>query len=135
MYMATIDRKIDEWKNKLLDIGKRNRLINFRITKRSNLMIKKPSIYDLWKQIVIDESPLEFPYYDEDQITIFDEENEEPTNQSVVTNQSIKDQQKTLRNLRDKAKLAIQEQGINILYLSFGFLKWKWVEKICLEVM
>ena len=123
--MATIDRKIDEWKNKLLDIGKRNRLINFRITKRSNLMIKKPSIYDLWKQIVIDESPLEFPYYDEDQITIFDEENEEPTNQSVVTNQSIKDQQKTLRNLRDKAKLAIQEQGINILYLSFGFLKWK----------
>jgi hypothetical protein len=32
--------------------------------------------------------------------------------------------QKTLKVLRDKAKTAIEEQGVNILYLSFGFIKW-----------
>jgi len=27
--MATIDQKLEAWKNKLLDLGKRNRLISF----------------------------------------------------------------------------------------------------------
>lgn len=125
MHMATMDKKIEEWKNKLLDLGKRNRLINYRDTKRSNLRINKPSIFDLWKHIVINESPLEFPYYDDEQIGIFENDSEDTLNRFVVTNQSVKDQQKTLRNLRDKAKIAIQEQGVNILYLSFGFLRWR----------
>ena len=44
---------------------------------------------------------------------------------SVITNQSVNEQQKTLRNLREKAKTAMEEQGVNILYLSFGFLRWR----------
>ncbi len=37
-----IDQKVEIWKNKLLDLGKRNRLINYRETKRSTLSIKTP---------------------------------------------------------------------------------------------
>ena len=50
-----IEQKVDIWKNKLLDLGKRNRLINYRETKRSSLTIKNPGIFDLWKTVVIDE--------------------------------------------------------------------------------
>lgn len=37
--MAAIDVRIDKWKKRLLDLGKRNRLINYRETKRSNIKI------------------------------------------------------------------------------------------------
>ena len=131
MAVNNMDHKIQTWKNKLLDLGKRNRLINYRDTKRSNLRIKIPNIFELWESFVANENPLEFPYIndvesiDSSELTLFDEDiEEEPIPKGVVTNQSIKEQQKTLRSIRDKAKTAIEEQGVNVLYLSFGFLKW-----------
>lgn len=122
-----IDRKVDIWKNKLLDLGKRNRLINYRETKRSTLTIIEPEIYDLWDSIVENNEPLSFPMYfetpeEEGDDTDYDEEIDESAD--VKTNQNIKDMQKTLRNLRNNAKTAIEEQGINLLYLGFGFLNW-----------
>lgn len=122
--MPNIDQKLETWKNKLLDLGKRNRLLNYRDSKRSNLRIQKPSIIDLWGSFVVNENPIEFPYYDEDQISLLSDEQEDSLERNVMTNQAIKEQQKTLRNLREKAKTAMEEQGVNTLYLSFGFLKW-----------
>jgi len=123
--MPNIDHKLETWKNKLLDLSKRNRLLNYRDSKRSNLRILKPSIYELWDSFVVNENPIEFPYYDEDQISLLNDAQENMIERSVVTNQAIKEQQKTLRNLREKAKTAMEEQGVNILYLSFGFLRWR----------
>lgn len=114
-----INSKINLWKNKLLDIGKRNRLINYHETKRSTLRIITPEIYTLWNSFVQDEKSLEFPFYDD----VHDEQ-ELNVPAGVETNQPVCDMQKTLRNLRDKAKTANEEQGINVLYLSFGFLEW-----------
>lgn len=119
-----IDNKIESWKNKLLDLGKRNRLINYRETKRSTLTIKYPNIFTLWDSFVINEEPLEFPFYDDLQADDEDTLNTETVSPSIETNQNVKEMQKTLRNLRNKAKMAIEEQGINILYLAFGFLHW-----------
>jgi len=116
---VNIENKIEIWQNKLLDLGKRNKLLNYRETKRSTLRITTPEIYEFWDGFVKNEKSLEFPFYDD----IGNEE--EPTLFSdVEANQSVKDMQKTLRNLRDKAKTATEEQGINVLYLSFGFLEW-----------
>ena len=114
-----IERKIEVWKNKLLDLGKRNRLLNYKETKRSSLQILTPDCISLWKSFVMDEKPVEFPYCDE-----FSTDLVEESSCGVETNQTVKEMQKTLRNLRDKAKTANEEQGTNILYLSFGFLKW-----------
>ena len=124
--MVNMDIKLDTWKNKLLDMGKRNRLLNYRDTRRSNLRIKRPDIYDLWDNFVINEHPLEFPFVDENEQLRLGEESEGSTATagSVQTNQSIKEQQRTLRNLRSKAKTFMEEQGVNVLYLSFGFLRW-----------
>ena len=93
--MATIDTKIDAWKNKLLDLGKRNRLINYRETKRSSLTIQYPEIYDLWDSFVLNQNPLEFPYIDDSQ-THLEEEDAEVFGQSVITNQTLKEQKRTL---------------------------------------
>lgn len=123
--MATIDVnvKIETWKNKLLDLGKRNRLLNYKETKRSSLKILSPECFELYSSFVQDEQPLIFP-------NLFDasesgeEDDEEEVNYPIQTNKSPRDTQRTLKSLRDKAKTAIEEQGVNILYLSFGFLKW-----------
>jgi hypothetical protein len=124
--MFNIDLKLDNWKKRLLDLGKRNRLINYRETKRSNLNITVPNYVDLFEKIVVDEQVLIFPYPVDKR---FDEEDLIKSKTEIIkgdleTDRTIKEQQKTLKSLREKAKTAIEEQGVNILYLSFGFLKW-----------
>ncbi|SDJ82459.1 DUF4011 domain-containing protein [Paenibacillus naphthalenovorans] len=124
--MAAIDVRIDKWKKRLLDLGKKNRLINYRETKRSNIKIVAPDLAELFRLLVVNETALEFPFPFEDFDDDEDEVSEPYTSTGdLQTNQTIKEQQKTLRNLRNKAKTALEEQGVNILYLSFGFLRWK----------
>lgn len=38
-YDDTLNRKIEYWKSELLDTGKRNKMINYRETKRTTLRI------------------------------------------------------------------------------------------------
>ena len=113
-----IKKKIENWQDKLLDLSKRNRLLNYRETKRSSLNIITPDCFSLWESLVINEKPHIFPNIDEYSREL------DPSLNSFETNQNVKELQKTLRKLRDKAKIAKEEQGVNILYLSFGFLKW-----------
>ncbi len=141
--MTDMDAKLDIWKNKLLDLGRRNPLINYRDTRLGNLRIKKPEIFALWDSFVVGEKPLSFPLPEEndddesagqaegkesalpeeDTETGYDghDGSEEP---EVVTDKTPKDLQKALRNIRNKAKTVMEEQGVNVLYLSFGFLRW-----------
>ncbi len=123
--MANIDQRIDKWKKRLLDLGKRNRLINYRETKRSNIRIISPEIGNLYSRLVLKEELLGFPYSIEED---FENSSEIELNTTVkgdlLTDRNIREQQKTLRNLRSKAKTAIEEQGVNILYVAFGFLQW-----------
>lgn len=122
--MADLVSRIDDWKKSLLDLGKRNRLLNYKDTKRSNIKIISPRMEELYQHLVLDEKSLSFPF-----TYIWSEEGEELENEKVIpgdisTNRTIKEQQKTLKNLRDKAKTAVEEQGVNILYLAFGFIQW-----------
>ncbi|EGD47043.1 Protein of unknown function DUF3320 [Ruminiclostridium papyrosolvens DSM 2782] len=124
--MKELDVKIEQWKKRLLDLSKRNRLINFKETKRSSVSITYPSFEVLYKRIVFDEEALSFPYPLK---TIYDENGEENNitiqEGDLKTNKTINEQQKTLKVLRGKAKTYIEEQGINSLYLTFGIIKWK----------
>lgn len=116
--MTNLDLKFENWKNKLLDLGKRNRLINYKDTQRSSVKITYPACSELYKMFVEDESPLVFHFSK-------DEDNSSVTCYSIVqTNKLPSDLQKAFRNIRSKAKIANEEQGVNVLYLSFGFLRW-----------
>lgn len=124
MAEGMLERRIEGWKKSLLDMGKRNRLLNYRDTKRSNIRIITPDFEELYKKLVLEERELSFPFS-----YFYEEEDEEETNEKVIpgditTNRSIGEQQKTLKSLRDKARTAIEEQGVNVLYVAFGFLNW-----------
>ena len=121
-----LHNRIETWKKLLLDFGKRNRLINFRESKRSNVQILTPSFDVLFEKIAVREESLTFPYSKK---VVIDDEGEEVF-ESVIsgdieTNKTISELQKTLKVLRYRAKTSIEEQGINILFLTFGMLKWR----------
>ncbi|MEG1575158.1 MAG: DUF4011 domain-containing protein, partial [Bacteroidales bacterium] len=69
--------RIETWKKLLLDFGKRNRLINFKETKRSNIKITSPSFQSLFELVAIQERALAFPFakkvkVDEDGEEVYD---------------------------------------------------------------
>ena len=120
-----LEIRLNDWKRKLLDLGKRNGLINFKLNSKSILKFSQPSIKELWQQVVEEEKEFEFPYVNEPD----DEEEIEETPQDfqfgeVFTNKKPRDAQRVLRSLRKKYKTISEEQDVNVLYLSFGFLEW-----------
>ena len=131
--MSKLNAKIEYWKDRLLDLGKRNKLINCPLpvessrVSRSALTIKEPDLFDLWKEFVENEKPIIFPLPDDDeQEDLF---NRKPLpvsskNIYVATNQTSLDTLKTLRNLKQKARVFSEEKGLNALYLAVGFLNW-----------
>ena len=121
-----LHHRIETWKKLLLDFGKRNRLINFRESKRSNVQILTPSYNAIFERIAVSESSMSFPYSKK---VVIDDEGEEIF-ESVIkgdleTNKTVSELQKTLKALRYRANTSIEEQGINILFLTFGMLKWR----------
>lgn len=120
-----MNRKLESWKRQLLDLGKRNRLINFKETKRSNIHILEPNYEMLFEDLVTREKSLSFPC---PQKVKFDEDGEESFEQvfpgDLQTNKATNELLKTLKVLRGKAKESIEEQGVNTLYLTFGLVRW-----------
>jgi very-short-patch-repair endonuclease len=132
--MSTAER-IVKWKQKLLDLGKRNRLINFKETKRTTVKIVKPSISEVFNLIVNQDKKIEFVLRNPNK-NILNYDIEDDTEQNIkdesftiMTGQVLTDKKdnsllNSLYHLKAKAKTALEEQGINILYLAFGFLQW-----------
>lgn len=128
------EMKFDAWRHGLLDISKRNKLINYRKTKRATLQVTYPSLYDLYRRLVADGVSLSFrkqidagdDLHLSQLFYIMDKMNAavELAEGEVRSNLSTLEMNQTLKNLRAKARLSQEEQGINILYLSFGFLQW-----------
>jgi very-short-patch-repair endonuclease/DNA polymerase III delta prime subunit len=120
---------MDYWRNRLLDLGKRNRLINCPAPKqggrvsRSSISINVPDANTLWRQFANGNNPLVFPFSNESETPDeLDEDSSIPI--KSITNQSLSETQKTLRNLLLKAKTFNEEKGLNALHLAFGFLNW-----------
>lgn len=130
MSTPIIQSKIETWKKSLLDFGKRNHLYSFKETKRTTLKITEPGLDALYEAIAVKERVLLFPYIEYLDFETDDEEEQEEYERDILkggdilTNKTYKEQQKTLAQLRSKARISNEEQGINILYLSFGLLKW-----------
>lgn len=130
-----LDRKIEYWKSELLDTGKRNKMINYRETKRTTLRILEPEASILFNTLAFSDKQLSFQKpIDKDtdlrtysMIALMETLSYNLNVQvgDIKTDGTIIDREKTLKNLRSKAKLAQEEQGTNILYLSFGFIYWR----------
>ena len=132
---SILDRKIKSWEDQLLDLGKRNKMISFRESKRATLNILQPGFEELYQQIVVEEKELTFQKaIDRDSdarvysiLSLLDKLScpIEVNIGDIRAQGSLPETKKTLKHLRAKARLAIDEQGTNILYLVFGFIEWR----------
>ena len=122
-----LDKLIDNWKKKLLDLGKRNRLINFKPESKSVLRLTKPSMDVIWSKIIEKNGSIKFPYIPDKNDEIDEEEIVLPEYKygEVSTNLKPKDAQRILRRLRKNYRTIAEEQDVNVLYLTFGILEWK----------
>lgn len=129
----------------LLDLGKSNPLVNFRDRKSSTLEFITPDYEEIFNKLInnirfeVFNPNIESDKYDE----LNDENNESEfynrlSKQDYIdkfANQLKKNQllpysldksfSKPLKLISKKAKATIQETGVNISYLAFGFIHWK----------
>lgn len=120
--------RIVTWKKNLIDMSKKNTLLNFK-PKRTNSIKFEDDPTNLFKLLVDDEEQLNCeklstPYSDQMariQASTILEDSDKKKRIAEIT----QDYKKILNKLRTAAKTRMNEQGINISYLSFGLLKWK----------
>lgn len=136
-------KKLDKWADLLLDTGKRNNLINFRDTRASTAEVLIPTSDVLFKKI--DEST-SFEVVDP---KIIEEDNEngieaktadtsdakaaflvkysekvKRKNQALIYN-ATGNPITAIKNIYRRARSFIEETGVNVAYLAFGFVHWK----------
>ncbi len=143
--MAEMEKLLDIWADKLLDTGKRNNLINFKDSKASSAEVVLPDSVDLFSRC--SEGNCFFVYdpktVDEDIADKYDteetEEQKKLNREEFVEQYShyIKKENQLLvyaqtpnpmtavKNIAKRAKQTMDETGINVSYLAFGFMKWK----------
>ncbi|MDR2132484.1 MAG: DUF4011 domain-containing protein [Clostridiales Family XIII bacterium] len=133
--ISVLERKLAHWKNQLLDLSKRNRMINYRETKRATLKISEPGFAELFNRLAVSDEELTFqrPIDKDSDLRTFSmlsllDALSYPISAHVgdmKAEVSLLERKVALHNLRSKSKLAKDEQGTNILYLSFGFIEWR----------
>ena len=140
-------KKLNKWADLLLDTGKRNNLINFKDTKASTVEVLLPSSDALFKKI---DGPASFEVFDP-KMTEKDPEYKqnqfESSESAEVSNKKtaflsqysgkVKRQNQlllynatanpltALKNIDKKARAFIEETGVNVAYMAFGFIHWK----------
>ena len=129
------EKKFEFWKHGLLDVSRRNRMINYRRTKRSSLEITSPDLSSLFQRLIIKEEKISFRrrvdvssdkklsslLYLMDHVSA----PVELATGEIASSISLEEMSRTLRQMRNRARLSQEEQGINILYLVCGFLEWR----------
>ena len=137
--------KLNKWAELLLDTGKRNNLIHFKDTKTSTLEILSPDFVTLFNRA---EHSAVFEVYDpklEDEEELgFSKDGEEENGgekyvpkdeyvkayknklkkQQILVYNAVNKPISALKNISKKAKSAVEETGVNIAYIAFGFIHW-----------
>ncbi len=133
-----LKEKLEKWAELLLDTGKRNNLINFKTRYTSVAEIVYPSSRALFDKALADEffEPISladgersFPcdgMEDDDLKSWFVESYSSKVRRSsdVLLYTGEQKTLSTIKNIMKKSKLALEETGVNIAYLAFGFIHW-----------
>jgi hypothetical protein len=122
--LAKVLRKVDDWKLKLIDLSRRNRLVNFRPTKSSSLKFQRPGIDTVFERLVVKDrswSIWEPPM-----------ERGEPRGRIRPRKNQLDPEgieaprlRRVLQNLARRSASEYRERGVRILFVAFGTLTWK----------
>ena len=146
-------KKLDKWADLLLDTGKRNNLINFKDTRASTVEVLLPSSDVLFEKVdgttsfevfdpkIIeeDDDPEESLESEQLQIEAPEAFDTSGGKNAFLTQYSgkIKRQNQILlyntatnpltavKNIDKKAREFIEETGVNVAYMAFGFVHWR----------
>ncbi|MBQ8613908.1 MAG: DUF3320 domain-containing protein [Ruminiclostridium sp.] len=133
----------DIWERKLLDLSLRNSLLNFRAGSSSVQLIVN-NAGELEDALAKDESfrllpaPQDFTLTKSD-LKIYEVENGNDALSEIAQSEfrsgrirtclNDTELEKTLKKIHRQAKVSIEENGANTLYLALGFLRWYETEK------
>lgn len=148
-----IAASIDNWKRKLLDLSKRNRLLNFRTAKVSTVTMVDEQPAEVFRQLFLLEKAMRFrPSPDAVRkeaslpgpaLTVETADEEEDTSFSIdyvpyetsrldtrhtddvlQTASTPEALDRSLRRIDEQARTTIEEQGVNTLFLTLGMLQY-----------
>jgi len=131
-----VRQKLHYWIERLEDFGRRNRLLFFKDTKLSSIVITEPAYVEIFSRLVDHDMPVYAPLppftdsknpFDEPEAKSGDEDKNEHQRkpEEFISNKSNTQLNRALRNLRYKARTIREEQGFNALYMTFGMLRWQ----------
>lgn len=146
----SLRRKIDEWRGRLIDLSRRNQLLNYRKRKSSNLEFEQQSsdeIYQYmsgsgrsWKVYLPQENTLQEDEAEDAQDVKQDDSLEEKigrkevlpetekskplSDELVSTDKSRQSIERTLMNLMRRSRREAEERDVQILFFGFGMLCW-----------
>jgi very-short-patch-repair endonuclease len=139
-----IEQRIEEWKERLIDLTRRNRLLYFQPTKASTLKISVPDVETIFQRIYVEEKCWRFWLPPKSEADTQEETNEwpeftndtrfniteiEPTepneNELVCEGIGRKQLERVLKTIYRRARTDYQERGIIILHMTFGMLSWR----------
>ena len=145
--MAIVDTKIEQWKSRLLDVSGRNPLLHFRPRKTTTLKITAPDAHKVYEQLIVTGRPLTFydtkpvdasqieqplllTVEDVDDLAVDSETAASPLRPPLSPDHVQVDAdpaklESLLYRLRLRARTALQEQGVQILFVAIGFLEWR----------
>jgi len=118
----TIQSRLESSRKELLDLGLRNPLLNYKTTKGKGVHIvdeKSAAIYDI---LVRQQKAMTFLALKEGQL--FPEGEGKYLDTKLQTDEDEQKLQSRLLNTYYFARTSIEEQGVNLLYLALGMLRW-----------
>jgi len=127
------DKKIHKWKTNLIDLSKRNRLINFKDNVASVVKFKT-DINMMYQRLSNDKSLMVRSIVDLQKF--IDKEKRARSKKATVDEFEVGEYEdieqfayekleNALQSIRLKAKSSLDEKGVNTLYITFGQLIWK----------
>ena len=131
--MDSIQAKLDAARAELLDLGLRNPLVNYKLLKARGVEVVDESPPDIYRILVQDGKIMSFlpkaESEEDDDNLLFDDDEEEAdparyTDSKLQTDYSSAELQRRLLTTYYTARTAIEEQGVNTLYLALGLLQW-----------
>jgi hypothetical protein len=121
--LAKVLRKVDDWKLKLIDLSRRNRLVNFRPTRSSSLKFQRPGIDAVFERLVVKDRA--WSIWEPPEEGELRGRARPRKTQLVPEGIEAPRLRRVLRNLARRSISEYRERGVRILYVAFGMLSWK----------
>ena len=130
-----VERKFQQWKERLIDLSLRNRLVNFKQTRSSTLKVLEPGVSVIFDHLAKEEGEY-YIYVQEQQGFPNREDAEGSTRDSAEPTAYVRNPDelvyegtpertaRVLYTLRSRAQTELEERGTNVLFVALGFLRW-----------